>query len=97
MTSVTLSCGVKIRVEQGMLVEVYIFCHDLCHTFRWYGNEGRERNAWGSIYVVMTSVIVSGGVKRRDEHGMPRGVHIYFYDFCYTFRWFENERRAWNV
>ena len=35
MTSVILSGGVKMRVEHGMLREVYIFCHDFCHTFRW--------------------------------------------------------------
>ena len=35
MTSVTLSGGVKIRVEHGMLREVCISCHDFCHTFRW--------------------------------------------------------------
>ena len=34
MTSVILSGGVKMRVEHGMLREVYIFCHDFCHTFR---------------------------------------------------------------
>ena len=28
MTSVILSGGVKMRVEHGMLREVYIFCHD---------------------------------------------------------------------
>ena len=33
MTSVTLSGGMKMRVEHGMLREVYIFCHDFCHTF----------------------------------------------------------------
>ena len=31
------------RDEHGMLREVYISGHDFCHTFRWYGNEGR---AW---------------------------------------------------
>ena len=34
MTSVILSGGVKMRVEHGMLREVYICCHDFCHTFR---------------------------------------------------------------
>ena len=34
MTSVILSGGVKMSVEHGMLWEVYIFCHDFCHTFR---------------------------------------------------------------
>ena len=48
-------------------------------------------------FFVMTYVILLGGLQMRDEHGMLRGVHIYFYDFCYTFRWFENERRAWNA
>ena len=36
MISVILSGGVKMRVEHGKLREVYIFCHDFCHTFRWY-------------------------------------------------------------
>ena len=34
MTSVILSGGMNMRVEHGMLREVYIFCHDFCHTFR---------------------------------------------------------------
>ena len=34
MTSVILSGGMKMRVEHGMLREVYMFCHDFCHTFR---------------------------------------------------------------
>ena len=25
-----------MRDEHGMLREVYIYCHDFCHTFRWY-------------------------------------------------------------
>ena len=45
MTSVILSRGVKMRDEHGMLRGVYISCHDFCHTFRWYGNEGRAWNA----------------------------------------------------
>ena len=77
MTSVILSCGLKMRDEHGKVREVFISGHDFCHTFRWYGNEGRERNAWGGIYFVMTSVIASGGVKRRDEHGMLRRVYIF--------------------
>ena len=43
MTSVMLSGGMKMRDEHGMLRDVYISGHDFCHTFRWYGNEGR---AW---------------------------------------------------
>ena len=50
----------------------------------------------GYPFFVMTYVILLGGLQMRDEHGMLRGAHI-FYDFCYTFRWFENERRAWNA
>ena len=53
-----------MRVEHGMLREVYIFGHDFCHTFRWCEDEGR---AWNSLkdlgrstFVVMTSVILSG-------------------------------------
>ena len=34
MTSVILSGGMKMRVEHGMLREVYMFCHDFCHSFR---------------------------------------------------------------
>ena len=45
MTSAILSGGMKMRDEHGMLREVYISCHDFCHTFRWYENEGRARNA----------------------------------------------------
>ena len=48
-------------------------------------------------FVVMTSVILSGGVKMRDEHGMLREVYISGHDFCHTFRWYENEGRAWNA
>ena len=71
MTSVILSGRVKMRVEHGMLREVYIF--------------------------VMTSVLLSGGVKMRAEHGMLREVYISCHDFCHTFRWCENESRAWNA
>ena len=48
-------------------------------------------------FLVMTSVILSGGMKMRDEHGMLREVCIYFHDFCHTFRWCETESRAWNA
>ena len=48
-------------------------------------------------FVVMTSVTLSGGVKMGDEHGMLREVYIYCHDFCHTFRWCENEGRAWNA
>ena len=48
-------------------------------------------------FIVMTSVILSGGVKMRDEHGMLREVYIFGHDFCYIFRWYENESRAWNA
>ena len=34
MTPVILSGGMKMRDEHGMLREVYMFCHDFCHTFR---------------------------------------------------------------
>ena len=71
MTSVILSGGMKMRVEHGMLREVYMF--------------------------VMTSVILSGGVKMSVEHGMLRGVYICGHDFCHTFRWCENEGRAWHA
>ena len=49
------------------------------------------------IIFVVVGVIFSGGLKMRDEHGMLRGVYIFCYDLCYTFRWFANERRAWNA
>ena len=51
----------------------------------------------GYTFVVMTSVILSGGVKMRVEHGMLREVYICGHDFCHTFRWCENEGRAWNA
>ena len=47
--------------------------------------------------LVMTSVILSGGMKMRDEHGMLREVYISGHDFCQTFRWSENEARALNA
>ena len=37
-------------------------------------------------FLVMTSVILSGGMKRRDEHVMLREVYIFCHDFCHTFR-----------
>ena len=48
----------------------------------------------GDTFVVMTSVILSGGVKMRAEHGMLRVVEICGHGFCHTFRWCENEDRA---
>ena len=48
-------------------------------------------------FIVMTSVILSGGMKMKDEHGMLRGVYISCHDFRHTFRWYENEGRAWNA
>ena len=48
-------------------------------------------------FLGMTSVILSGGVKMRDEHGMLREVYTSCHDFCHTFRWCENEGRAWNA
>ena len=47
-------------------------------------------------FLVMTSVILSGGMKMRDEHGMLREVYISCHDFCHTFRWCENEGRKWR-
>ena len=98
MTSVILSGGLKMRDEHGMRREVYISGYDFCHTFRCYENEGRAWNAQGGIhFFVMTSVILSGGLKMRDEHGMLREVYISCHDFCHTFRWYENEGRAWSA
>ena len=51
----------------------------------------------GYTFIFMTFVILSGGLKMRDEHGMLRGVYICCHDFCHIFRWFANERRAWNA
>ena len=51
----------------------------------------------GSTFFVMTSVILSGGMEKRDEHGMLREVYISCHDFCHTFTWCENEGRAWNA
>ena len=47
--------------------------------------------------VYVSCVILSGSMKMRDEHGMLRGVYISRLDFCHTFRWFANVRRAWNA
>ena len=47
--------------------------------------------------LVMTSVILSGGTMRDEEHGMLREVYISCHDFCHTFRWCENEGGAWNA
>ena len=41
--------------------------------------------------------ILSGGMKMRDEHGVLREVYISCHDFCHTFRWCDNEGRAWNA
>ena len=43
MTFAILSGGMNMRDEHGMLREVYISCHDFCHTFRWCGNEGGQK------------------------------------------------------
>ena len=51
----------------------------------------------GYTFHVMSSVILSGGMQMSDEHGRLRGVYIACHDFCHTFRWYENERRAWNA
>ena len=51
----------------------------------------------GYTFLVMTSVILSGGMKMRVEHGMLREVYISGHDFCHTFRWYQNESRAWNA
>ena len=51
----------------------------------------------GYTFFVMTSVILSGGMKMSVEHGMLREVYIFSHDFCHTFRWCENECRAWNA
>ena len=45
-------------------------------------------------FLVMPSVLLSGGMKIRDEHGMLRGVYISCHDFCQTFRWYENEEQG---
>ena len=37
-------------------------------------------------FLVMISVILSGGMKMRVEHGMLREVCIFCFDFCHTFR-----------
>ena len=57
-----------------------------------------EHGMLSGVYMfVLTSVILSGGMKMRDEHGMLREVYISCHDFCHTFRWCENEGRAWNA
>ena len=37
-------------------------------------------------FFVMTSVILSGGMKMRVEHRMLREVYTVCHDFCHTFR-----------
>ena len=39
-------------------------------------------------FLVMNSVILSGGVKMRVEHGMLGKAYISGHDFCHTFRWY---------
>ena len=39
----------------------------------------------GYTFLDMTSIILSGGLKMRDEHGMLRGVYICCHDFCHIF------------
>ena len=57
-----------------------------------------EHGMLREVYMfVKTSVILSGGMKMRGEHGMQREVYISCHDFCHTFRWCENEGRAWNA
>ena len=51
----------------------------------------------GYTFLVMTFVIFFGSLHTRNEHGMFRGYTFFRHDFCHTFRWFENERRAWNT
>ena len=65
-----------MRDEHGMLRKVYIYCHGFCHTFRWYENESSMGCLGRYTFFVMTSVILSGVVKMRDEHGMLREVYI---------------------
>ena len=48
-------------------------------------------------FLVMTSVILSGGMNMKNEHGLLREVYISCHDFCHTFRWCVNESRAWNA
>ena len=56
-----------------------------------------EHGMLREVFIVMTSVILSGGMKMSVEHGMLREVYISCHDFCHTFRWCENESRAWNA
>ena len=51
----------------------------------------------GYTFFVMPSVILSGGMKMRDGHGMLREVYISCHDFRHTFRWCGNEGLAWNA
>ena len=57
-----------------------------------------EHGMLRKVYIFgMTSVILSGCLKMSVEHGMLREVYISCHDFCHTFRWCENESRAWNA
>ena len=49
---------------------------------------------WRDAFFVVTSVVLSGGMEMRDEHGMLRGVYMSRHVFCHTFRRYENLRRA---
>ena len=43
-----------------------------------------EHGVLREVYIfVMTSVILSGGMKMRVEHGMLRKVYIFCHDFCH--------------
>ena len=88
MTSVILSGVVKMRDEHGMLREVRIYF------WPWLLSYFQVVWKWGRYTFL---VILSGGMKMRDEHGKVRGVYISGHDFCHTFRWCENEGRAWNA
>ena len=87
MTSVIFLGGLQMRDEHGMLRGVYISCHDFCYIFSVVCKRGTSMECLGGYtFFVMTSVILSGGVKMRVEHGMLRGVYICGHDFCHTFR-----------
>ena len=66
MISVILSEGMKMRDDYGMLRGVYISGHDFLSYFQVEGVRGTSMECLGEYtFLVMTSVILSSGIKMR--------------------------------
>ena len=66
MISVILSGGMKMRDDYGMLRGVYISGHDFLSYFQVEGVRGTSMECLGEYtFLVMTSVILSSGIKMR--------------------------------